>query len=340
MYGVVIRSNIITAVTKLCELVRDLGYEDALESESNGVNQNRNINEMTVRDAYDLLISHLVDNTFTEPLPDIPHEQLQNDWVGFNSRAGSKCNIDAIRCLQLVDVIELLWQSPTIQEVWLQRAKRNIIDSHAAFLSDVRRIASTSFQPTEDDILKARLRTTRITYEQYDIDGTDVRVCDVGGQRTERRKWIHCFDDVDAVIFVAALSEYDQKLAEAKKENRMVEAIKLFGSIVKTPSFQDKPILLFLNKQDIFREKIMYSDIVNVPHFSDFGGDPGNFNHAVYYFIQKFEREFGNELANKFIHITNATDKTNMEFVLNAARMLIMEKVINDTPMGAADEVF
>lgn len=40
------------------------------------------------------------------------------------------------------------------------------------------------------------------------------RLCDVGGQRTERRKWIHCFDDVTAIIFVAALNEYDMLLEE------------------------------------------------------------------------------------------------------------------------------
>jgi hypothetical protein len=33
---------------------------------------------------------------------------------------------------------------------------------------------------------------------------------DVGGQRTERRKWIHYFDKCRGIIFVAALSEYDQ----------------------------------------------------------------------------------------------------------------------------------
>ena len=40
------------------------------------------------------------------------------------------------------------------------------------------------------------------------------RLLDVGGQRTERRKWIHCFQDVTAIIFCAALSCYDLKLAE------------------------------------------------------------------------------------------------------------------------------
>ena len=37
---------------------------------------------------------------------------------------------------------------------------------------------------------------------------------DVGGQRSERRKWIHCFDKVQAIIFLVAVSEYDQVLAE------------------------------------------------------------------------------------------------------------------------------
>lgn len=40
------------------------------------------------------------------------------------------------------------------------------------------------------------------------------RVFDVGGQRSERRKWIHCFDNVESIIFITAISEYDQVLFE------------------------------------------------------------------------------------------------------------------------------
>ena len=143
-------------------------------------------------------------------------------------------------------------QSPTIQDAWKKRALRNITDAHATFLKDVKRIASPNFIPTEDDVLKARLRTTQVTVERYKIEGVQFEVCDVGGQRAERRKWINCFTEVNAVIFVAALSEYDQKLAEAKTTNRMVEALNLFGSIVKNVYFEKTPVMLFLNMKDIF----------------------------------------------------------------------------------------
>lgn len=41
-----------------------------------------------------------------------------------------------------------------------------------------------------------------------------IRIVDVGGQKSERRKWIHCFENVTSLIFLASLSEYDQVLEE------------------------------------------------------------------------------------------------------------------------------
>ena len=84
---------------------------------------------------------------------------------------------------------------------------------------------------------------------------------DVGGQRSKWRKQIDCFDNVDAVIFVAALSEYDQTVAEAKTTNRMVESLELFCFVCNNQAFRNASIVLFLNKKDVFAEKILYSDI-------------------------------------------------------------------------------
>lgn len=328
MYGVVARSNIIAAVTKLCELTRMLNYEQRLIDESDvataAVPQDGC--GMTVKDAYDHIMSHLVDNNATDPLPSFTHEQESRDWVGKSPTAGSKTNSDAVRCLQLADAIEVLWQSPTIQDVWMQRAAKNINDSHGSFIKDVKRITCPTYVPTEDDVLKARLRTTQVTLERYIIEGTEFEVCDVGGQRAERRKWISCFNDVNAVIFVAALSEYDQRLAETRAQNRMVEALNLFGSIVKNAFFEKTPIMLFLNKKDIFAEKIQYSDISRISHFNDYGGPPNDFDFGVLYFIEKFEEQLEGEFGDNFIHVTNATDTNNMEFVLNASRLIIMKE--------------
>ena len=84
---------------------------------------------------------------------------------------------------------------------------------------------------------------------------------DVGGQRSERKKWIHCFEGVTAIIFCVALSGYDLVLAEDEEMNRMMESMKLFDSICNNKWFVDTSIILFLNKKDLFAEKIRMSPL-------------------------------------------------------------------------------
>lgn len=55
------------------------------------------------------------------------------------------------------------------------------------------------------------------------------RMVDVGGQRSERRKWIHCFESVTSIIFLVALSEYDQVLAESSNEVKEQSALDYFN---------------------------------------------------------------------------------------------------------------
>lgn len=101
---------------------------------------------------------------------------------------------------------------------------------------------------------------------------------DVGGQRSERKKWIHCFEGVTAILFCVALSAYDLTLEEDSKivgvvynmttiinciilQNRMMESMKLFGSICNNRWFTDTAIILFLNKKDLFAAKINKSPL-------------------------------------------------------------------------------
>src|SRR5690606_8635150 len=92
----------------------------------------------------------------------------------------------------------------------------------------------------------------------------------VGGQRNERKKWIHCFDNVNAVVFVQALSEYDLKCYEDNTTMRIKESLQLFDEIVNNKVFQNIPILLFFNKVDLFMEKIQERDLTVC--FQDYQG--------------------------------------------------------------------
>jgi hypothetical protein len=88
----------------------------------------------------------------------------------------------------------------------------------------IEEIAKSDYVPSVDDILFSRIRTSGIIEERFMINNVTYMFFDVGGQRNERRKWLACFSEVTAVIFVVALSEYDQKMFEDEDMNRMVRA--------------------------------------------------------------------------------------------------------------------
>merc|ERR1719290_139789 len=83
-----------------------------------------------------------------------------------------------------------------------------------AVLDDLDRLGAKDYQPTEQDILRTRVKTTGIVEVHFSFKNLNFKLFDVGGQRSERKKWIHCFEDVTAIIFCVAMSEYDQVLHE------------------------------------------------------------------------------------------------------------------------------
>jgi GTPase SAR1 family protein len=128
---------------------------------------------------------------------------------------------DAIN-ITIGNAIQTLWADPGIKQVWDRRSEFQVIESVQYYFNKIDVIKMPDYLPDKDDILFSRVRTSGIVTERYIIDGTTFEMYDVGGQRNERKKWIHCFEGVTAVIFVAAISEYDQKLFEDASTNRMV----------------------------------------------------------------------------------------------------------------------
>ncbi|XP_075879095.1 guanine nucleotide-binding protein subunit alpha-11 isoform X1 [Nelusetta ayraudi] len=196
----------------------------------------------------------------------------------------------------------------------------NIIFS---YLTDLDRIAESSYLPTQQDVLRVRIPTTGIIEYPFDLQSIIFRMVDVGGQRSERRKWIHCFENVTSIMFLVALSEYDQVLVESDNENRMEESKALFRTIITYPWFQNSSVILFLNKKDLLEEKIMFSHLVD--YFPEFDG-PQRDALAGREFILKMFVDL-NPDSDKIIysHFTCATDTENIRFVFAAVKDTILQ---------------
>ncbi|XP_033625275.1 guanine nucleotide-binding protein G(q) subunit alpha-like [Asterias rubens] len=222
-----------------------------------------------------------------------------------------------------ITYIESLWSDSGIQECYDRRREYQLTDSAKYYLSDLRRIANANYVPTEQDVLRVRVPTTGIIEYPFDLDSIIFRMVDVGGQRSERRKWIHCFENVTSIMFLVALSEYDQVLVESDSENRMEESKALFRTIITYPWFQNSSVILFLNKKDLLEEKIMHSHLVD--YFPEFDG-PQRDAQAAREFILKMFVEL-NPDSDKIIysHFTCATDTENIRFVFAAVKDTILQ---------------
>jgi guanine nucleotide-binding protein G(i) subunit alpha len=189
--------------------------------------------------------------------------------------------------------------------------------------------ADPDYLASKDDILRIRVKTMGIVEEEFELDGTRFVMYDVGGQRNERKKWIHCFEDVTAVIFVAAISEYDQVLYEDIAQNRLEEALALFDEIANSRWFDNTAMILFLNKRDLFETKIATTDIRQPKpdgtfYFDDYTGGC-DYASGLKYIIRQFIARNRNEDRELYYHVTTATNTENINTVFNACKHIILK---------------
>ncbi|XP_033213499.1 G protein alpha q subunit isoform X1 [Belonocnema kinseyi] len=227
-----------------------------------------------------------------------------------------------------VEAIKDLWADAGIQECYDRRREYQLTDSAKYYLSDLVRIEAPDYLPTEQDILRARAPTTGIIEYPFDLDSIIFRMVDVGGQRSERRKWIHCFENVTSIIFLVALSEYDQILFESENENRMEESKALFKTIITYPWFQHSSVILFLNKKDLLEEKIMYSHLVD--YFPEYDGPKQVAQPALEYILKVYLSANPDPDRSCYSHFTTATDTENIKLVFCAVKDTIMQTALKE----------
>lgn len=234
----------------------------------------------------------------------------------------------------LARALDTLWRDPAVQEAVTRAREFQLNDSATYYFSSLPRLASRSYVPTDADILRSRVKTTGITETSFLVGQLTYRLFDVGGQRSERKKWIHCFENVTALVFLVALSEYDQTLYEDSTVNRMQESLTLFDSICNSRWFVKTSIILFLNKIDLFAEKLQHSPLAH--YFPDYRGAGGSgrgqqgaeeeYDAACEYFLHRFV-SLNQSAASKqiYAHYTCATDTQQIKFVLSAIQDILLQ---------------
>lgn len=220
-------------------------------------------------------------------------------------------------------VLRLWKEDHGIRQIYDRSNEFQLETNTAYYFDKVFDFADPHYVLTDLDILKGRIRTTGISETNFSIKYYNFSVLDAGGQRSERKKWIHCFEDVTAVLFVVALSEYDQFLFEDDRVNRMHEAIILFDSLCNCRWFVNTPFILFLNKTDLFEEKLRKSPLKQ--YFPDYKGDPLNVEEATQHFADMF-LSLNRTRKPMYVHRTCATDTKSMKFVLAAATDVIIQQ--------------
>ncbi|KIV92396.1 hypothetical protein PV10_03697 [Exophiala mesophila] len=217
-----------------------------------------------------------------------------------------------------------LWRDTGVQKALTKGHEFALHDNLNFYFKNINRMFEPDWIPDDQDMLHARLRTTGITETVFELREMTFRMMDVGGQRSERKKWIHCFDGVQCLLFMASLSGYDQCLVEDVNANQMHEALMLFESLVNGEWFKDKPIILFLNKIDLFRAKLPISPVS--VHFPDFQGKDGDEEAAKQFFANRFRSINRNNDREIYIHFTNATDTNLLKATMEDVQDILIQK--------------
>jgi len=229
---------------------------------------------------------------------------------------------------QLLDAVKALWADSGIQSAYKRSNEFQLSDSAGYFFNRMEAFRDLEDAVVNDmDILYARKRTTGIVEIKFSNEDLNFRMMDVGGQRNERRKWIHCFEGVTAIIFVASLSEWDQLCEEDNKTNRMVESLNVFKDTLNNEYFINKPVLLFLNKHDLFQQKIMAKDLgTYFPGYKE-GKNPAA---ALKWITKQYTSRNNNNNRAIYVHPTTATDTSNIIAVFDATKDIFISAALEE----------
>ncbi|KAM9956345.1 hypothetical protein ACTFIR_003058 [Dictyostelium discoideum] len=195
------------------------------------------------------------------------------------------------------------------------------IQSILNVFSDLENLDQTVFTSLNE----VRVKTTGIVEADFKIEAVPFKLVDVGGQKNQRRKWIHCFQDITCVLFVTSINDYDTLLEEDNSTSRFTDSLELFREMVNSNWFTKSPFVLFFNKVDLFKEKIKKIPISQ--HLKDFSGNDHSYEETSQFIKNKFHTTIKNSNKIVYHHFTCALDSRAIEVVFNSIQHSLLMNV-------------
>ena len=218
--------------------------------------------------------------------------------------------------------IDRLWQSEAVQLTYARRNEFWHLEATEYYFANAERYVSDGFVPSEEDMVMARKRTTGVVVTELDYGGIHWSCVDVGGQRSERRKWLNCFDNVKAIIYVVNLAGYCKVLFEDKAVNRMHESLNLFEATMSNTLFAQTPVFIFLNKKDLFEQLIRDRNIDCC--FPEYQG-PNDLHSCIEYISEEYQRRMPPHSQKPTFLLLAARMKKDVQYCFEEVKDLLLD---------------
>ncbi|XP_057213692.1 guanine nucleotide-binding protein subunit alpha-13a [Triplophysa rosa] len=255
-----------------------------------------------------------------------PDNQFHGETVmAFDTRSSmmAKGMVETKVFLNYLPTIRALWQDSGVQNAYDRRREFQLGESVKYFLDNVDKLGEPDYLPSQKDILLARKPTKGIHEYDFEIKNVPFKMVDVGGQRSERKRWFECFDSVTSILFLVSSSEFDQVLMEDRQTNRLTESLNIFETIVNNRVFSNVSIILFLNKTDLLEEKVNNVNIKD--YFPEFTGDPHDLKDAQTFLVECFRNKRREQQQKPlYHHFTTAINTENIRLVFRDVKDTIL----------------
>ncbi|KPP71342.1 Guanine nucleotide-binding protein subunit alpha-13-like [Scleropages formosus] len=257
------------------------------------------------------------------PWGDPSNETHGETMMAFDTRAVPASGVETKVFLQLLPSIRSLWADSGVQNAYDRRREFQLGESVKYFLDSLDKIGQPDYLPTQQDILLARRPTKGIHEYDFEIKNVPFKMVDVGGQRSERRRWFECFDSVTSILFLVSSSEFDQVLMEDRQTNRLTESLNIFETIVNNRVFSNVSIILFLNKTDLLEEKVRTVAIKD--YFPEYEGEPHNLADVQKFLVECFRSKRRDQPQKPlYHHFTTAINTENIRLVFRDVKDTIL----------------